>query len=147
MYYSYENFLNDCKILKNKIDSSGYRPDGILCVARGGMSLSHILSIAWDIRNMYSINAISYNEKTQHDLVLGHLPKFNDDLKEILILDEIVDSGKSLKTILDRLRLEYLKINFTSACIFQKPSAIVKADFYVRETQEWIDFYWEVDMK
>lgn len=147
MYYSYDNFLNDCKILKSQIDSSGYKPDGILCIARGGMSLSHMLSLAWDIRNMYSINAISYSEKTQHDLVLGHLPGFQSNIKEILILDEIVDSGNSLKTILDKLKTEYPNINFKSACIFQKFSAIVQADFYVREAKEWIDFYWEVDMK
>lgn len=146
MYYSYNDFLLDCKELKKQVEAKIGIPKALLCINRGGMCLTHMLSLAWNIRNIYSINALSYSDKTQHDLILSHLPSFSYDIKEVLILDEIVDTGKSLSVILERMKSENKDISFKSACIFYKKDALIKPDFYVKEPKEWIEFFWEVDL-
>lgn len=147
MYYGYAQFLQDCKTLKHKIEASQFFPEALLCIARGGMALSQMLALAWNIRDVYSINAVSYTpNKTQHDLVLSHLPQINHQTKKILVVDDIVDSGTSLEAVLMRMQHEYPQMNFKSACLFQKMSASLHADFYVHTTEEWIDFFWEVDV-
>lgn len=147
MYYDYGQFLQDCSKLKATVEASGFAPDSLLYIARGGLTLAHFLSMAWDLRNVYSINAVSYTpNKTQHDLILSHLPKLDESTRRVLILDDIVDTGASLGAVLVRMREEYPRVEFKSACLFQKGAASVWADFYVREALEWIDFFWEVDL-
>lgn len=147
MYYSYDNFLNDCRELIKKLKDANYSPDALLCIARGGMSLTHMLSIALNIRNVYSINAFSYdNNNTRHDLVLTHLPIFQNDLNSVLILDDTIDTGHSMSAVFSRMNLEFPSIEFKTACLVQKDNEIIESNFYARRSNEWIDFYWEVDL-
>jgi len=147
MYYSYNDFLMDLKSLQLDIERKIGIPKSIVCIARGGMTMSHLLALAWDIRSVYVLNAFSYNpNNTQNELILGDLPTINNNEKEILIVDEIIDSGKSLSKILELFKARYPHIKCYSASLFQKQNAIIKADFFVRIASEWIDFFWEVDM-
>ncbi|WP_104697097.1 MULTISPECIES: phosphoribosyltransferase [unclassified Helicobacter] len=147
MYYAYDNFLNDLKVLKKQIEQSIGIPDALVCIARGGMTLTHMLSLAWNIRSVYSLNAISYNDhKVQSSLILENMPNIKQEHKNVLVLDEIVDSGESLDVVLQKLRSEFVGTKFSSAVIFQKNNAKIKADFFIREPAEWVDFFWEVDL-
>lgn len=148
MYYSYDVFLKDLKNLKNKIElGMGGVPDAILCIARGGMVMSHMLSLAWNIRSVYALNAISYSDtKVQSSLIIENMPNIKDEHKNIVIIDEIIDSGNSLEVIINKLRCAYKDKNFYTGVIFQKLSAKCIADFYIKQPPEWIDFFWEVDM-
>lgn len=147
MYYAYDDFLNDLKTLKKQIEQSIGIPDALICIARGGMTITHMLSLAWNIRAVYSLNAISYNDcKVQSSLILENMPSIKQEHKNILVLDEIVDSGESLNVVLQKLKSGFPGVRFSSAVIFQKHNAKVKADFFIREPAEWIDFFWEVDV-
>ncbi len=61
-YYSYEDFLADSKDLTEKID---WKFDSIIAIARGGMSLAHLLGEYYDIREVYCINTIGYEDTTK----------------------------------------------------------------------------------
>lgn len=145
-YYSYEEFLKDAKLLFKKADSHIGKPDAILAIARGGLSLAHFLSLRWDLREVYSLNAISYDGNKQKELIIKNIPKIDSSFKKILIVDEIVDSGKSLKKIIEMLQEQNPQIAFYTAVIFQKENAQIKANFWIREPLDWIDFFWERDM-
>lgn len=147
MYYTYEDFLRDLKLLKQQVEDKIGIPDALVCIARGGMTMSHMLGLAWNIRAVYSLNAISYSDtKVQSSLILENMPCIKQEHKNILILDEIVDSGESLSVVLQKLRDNFDHANFSSAVIFQKSNAKIKADFFIREPEEWVDFFWEIDM-
>ena len=147
MYYSYEDFLTDLITLKSKVEAKIGVPDALVCIARGGMTMGHMLALAWNIRAVYSINAISYSDsKVQSSLIIENTPTIKPIYKKILLLDEIVDSGESLNAVLQKLQDVHPYANFMSAVIFQKSTAKIRADFYIKEPSEWIDFFWEVDM-
>lgn len=147
MYYSYEEFLKDLTLLKDKVEKQMGIPDALVCIARGGMTMSHMLGLIWNIRAVYSLNAISYSDqKVQSSLILENMPVIKKEHKKILILDEIIDSGNSLSVVIEKLRSSFPESDFSTAVIFQKPSAKIVADYFVREAGEWIDFFWEVDM-
>ena len=63
------------------------------------------------------------------------------------IIDDIVDSGETMKEILFILKEKFPNIEFKIATLFYKNTALIKPDFSVREANEWIDFFWEVDVK
>ncbi|ANV98132.1 nicotinate phosphoribosyltransferase [Helicobacter enhydrae] len=145
-YYSYQDFLQHAKELHQQIDTNIGCPDAIIAVARGGLTLAHFLSLRWDLREVYMLNAISYNQDKQGELVVKNLPTIPADIQKVLIVDEIVDSGKSLQKIVEILKNNHPKVEFYTATIFQKTSAIIQADFSIQEPTDWIDFFWERDM-
>ena len=142
-YYSYSEFLKDIKILSKVIKE--FKPEAILAIARGGLTLGHFLSISLDIREIYTINSIYYNEDKKLDNIkIYNIPNLKD-YKRVIIVDEIVDSGKTVDEVLKKLKKIYPNIQFKTASIFYKNNALVIPDFKIKETNRWIDFFWEVD--
>ena len=145
-YYSYEEFLQDLKELYRNIDSKIGKPDAIIAIARGGLTMAHLLSLRWDLREVYTLNAISYQGDKQGELVVKNIPSISEGFSKVLIVDEIVDSGKSLIKIVETLTALNPSVSFYTSAIFQKPTAIFQADFFLKEPDDWIDFFWEKDM-
>jgi xanthine phosphoribosyltransferase len=142
-YYPYEDFLADTKDLTKKID---WKFDSIIAIARGGMSLAHLLGEYYDIREVYSINTIGYEDTTKLASVkVFNIPELNE-AKNVLIVDDIVDSGDTLVEVLKVLRQMYPTVRFKTASLFYKKSARIAPDWYVREADKWIDFFWSVDL-
>jgi xanthine phosphoribosyltransferase len=142
-YYGYEEFTKDMHTL---VKSFGrYRPDALLAIARGGLSAGHFIAQIMDIRHLYSINSIHYDK----DIKLDTLDIFNipdmSKFKRVLIIDDIIDSGDTMVETLRVLNKTYLYTEFKTSVIFYKSSAKIEPDFYIKKTDEWIDFFWEVD--
>ncbi|MGD9595244.1 MAG: phosphoribosyltransferase, partial [Wolinella sp.] len=143
LYYSYEMFRDDMKELVTRLD---YKPEAVLGITRGGLTMAHFLGIAMDMREVYTINAVSYfNKQQDEDIKIFNIPNLGD-AKQVLIVDEIVDSGKSMRKILEVLTEINPDVEFKTAVLFHKPTAIYTPDFYIREATEWIEFFWEVDI-
>lgn len=143
IYYSYDHFKRDILELADKC--TVFEPDTILAIARGGMTVGHALSMALNIRNLQSLRCESYDDVSQRDTVtvIGECDFAHS--KRILIVDDIVDSGKTLQTLIPMLQKRYPNIIFASAAIFTKPTALMQPDFSLHEALDWIDFFWERD--
>lgn len=141
-YYSYEMFKEDIKELILKID---FNPDGIVAISRGGLTMAHFLGIALDLRMVYSINAASFFNRVQQEVRISNIPELYGN-QRVLIVDEIIDSGTSMIKVKNILQEINSNIDFKTASIFYKPTASFKPDFYLRETKDWVDFFWEVDV-
>ncbi len=143
-YYGYEEFVGDADALVHKI--KGFDPDTLLAVARGGLTLGHFMAQAMDTRRLFALNSIHY-DKTRK---LETLEVFNiPDLKSarrVLIVDDIIDSGETLREVLRLLKTKFPQTQFKLATIFYKPTAVIEADYTLKKAHEWIDFFWEVDL-
>jgi len=143
-YYPYQEFREDLKILTQKIDISF---DAILPIARGGLSMALMLAEYYDIREVYAINTIGYEGSQKLDEVhVFNIPDLKL-AKKVLIVDDIVDSGDTLKKVLEVLNKKYPDITFESASIFYKPTACIEPTYWVKEATEWIAFFWSEDLK
>lgn len=142
-YYSYDQFRDDMKILAPQC--AAWAPDTIVSIARGGATLGHALSVALDLRNLQSIRIESYDgERQRGNVIIKGVCDFSES-KKVLIVDDIVDSGKTLDALLDILRHQYPNIEYKTASIFTKEAACIQPDFSLHEATDWISFYWEVD--
>ena len=141
-YYSYEMFKEDIKELILKID---FNPDGIVAISRGGLTMAHFLGIALDLRMVYSINAASFFNRVQQEVRISNIAELYGN-QRVLVVDEIIDSGTSMIKVKNILQEINSNIDFKTASIFYKPTASFKPDFYLRETKDWVDFFWEVDI-
>lgn len=143
IYYPYEEFRDDLKILTGKIDQDF---DAILGIARGGLSMAQLLGEYYDLREVYSINTIGYEDTHKNERVeIFNIPELKSSTK-VLIVDDIVDSGDTLLEVLAVLQSRYPNVTFVTASIFYKKTAKIRPTWYVKEPKGWIDFFWSVDL-
>lgn len=144
LYYPYQEFKEDLKTLTQKIDKPF---DTILGVARGGLSMAQMLGEYYNLREVYAINTIGYEDTQKKESVeVFNIPNLKN-AKKVLIVDDIVDSGDTLIEVLKELNKKYPQITFYTASIFYKKSAKIRPNWFVKEPKGWIDFFWSEDLK
>jgi len=144
IYYSYAEFRDDLKALTQKIDQAF---DVFIPISRGGLSMGQMLGEFYDIREVYAINTIGYDDTKKLDEVrVFNVPNLKKN-QSVLILDDIVDSGDTLVEVLRVLQESYPQTTFETASIFYKPTAVIEPTWWVKEPKGWIEFFWSEDLK
>ena len=144
-YYGYDEFKKD--MLKLSKMAKEYNPDIILAIARGGLSISHILGELLENRNVFALNSIHYDDTAKLEIIkIFNIPDLGSN-KKVLIVDDIIDSGDTIKEVLKILKEKYSLNDYKIASIFYKKDASITPDFTVKEAKEWIDFFWVKDFR
>ncbi len=143
IYYPYQEFKEDLQTLTRKIDQPF---DTILGIARGGLAMAQMLGEYYDLREVYAINTIGYEDTKKKDTIeVFNIPNLKS-AKQVLIVDDIVDSGDTLAEVLKVLDTKYPNITFMTASLFYKKTAKIAPTWYVKEPKGWIDFFWSIDL-
>ncbi len=143
-FYSYEEFKADVNLLAHEIKP--YKPDVILAIARGGMTLGHFLAEALEMRNLYSINSIHYEETRKLDTIdIFNIPDLSK-AKKVVIVDDIIDSGETMIEVKKVIAQKYPDIEIKVASVFYKEKALLRPDFTAIEATEWIEFFWDFEI-
>ncbi|BAF72456.1 phosphoribosyltransferase [Sulfurovum sp. NBC37-1] len=143
VYYGYEQFVEDVKKLVRL--TAEYNPDTIIAIARGGWTLGHAYASATDNRQLMSINSILYEgDQKGKQCKVFNIPEL-DKAKKVLLMDDIVDSGETMKEVLNHLKNKFPHIEFRIASIYYKKTAVIQPDYVLYKTDEWIEFFWEKD--
>ncbi len=144
-YYSYDNFKTDTNKLLLEIDE--FKAEALVGIARGGLTLSHAIAEGLNIRNVQTLSTELYDKTKKRDkFYINEECKF-EDLKRVLVVDDISDSGETLKAIMELLNSKHPEVEFKTATLFYKKTSTYEPDFWVNEADEWIDFFWERDFK
>ena len=142
-YYAYDEFVKDTKELVRLCRD--YQPDTLLAIARGGLTLGHAFAHATHNRRLFTINSILYEgDKKGSSCEIFNIPELKG-AKKVLILDDIIDSGQTVKEVLELLKSSFPELEFKTASLFYKSSAVIQPDFSIHEAKEWIGFFWEKD--
>ena len=144
-YYSYESFKNDTNILISKVKD--FNPDAIVGIARGGLTLSHAIAEGLDIREVQTLRTELYDKTLKREClsIFGECSFKN--ISKVLVVDDIADSGDTLKAIMQYLTNNHEKVEFKSATLFYKKTSVFEPNIWVNEADDWIDFFWERDFK
>ena len=136
----YEMLLN----LVEKIRKNGFKPDIIVGVSRGGWPPARVLSDLMGNPNLANVRAEFYLgvAETKEEPVLTQPVSMKVAGKKVLVVDEVADTGKSLKLVKEHI-IEKGATEVKIATVYYKPWSIVKPDYYEKETSKWIVFPWE----
>jgi hypoxanthine phosphoribosyltransferase len=137
---TYEMLLS----LAGKIRKNGFKPDIIVGVSRGGWPPARVLSDLLGNPNLANVKAEFYLgvAETKGEPTLTQRVSAAVAGKKVLIVDEVADTGKSLKLVKDHIIKEgatEVKI----ATVYYKPWTIIMPDYYEKDTDKWIVFPWE----
>jgi len=130
--------------LSERIVSSGFSPDIIVGIARGGWIPARILS---DVLYMESLQNIRIEYYTDVG-VKGREPKITQPLsgslknKSVLIVDEVADTGDSLSYAISHIKSLGVDEQRT-AVLHLKPGSRVIPDYYMVKTSCWMVYPWE----
>ena len=139
-YYNYEEFIQDINTFTIKLQNQ--KIDTIVGIARGGLTLSHFLAIKLNIKNVQSINAVSYDNQIHKELTITNIPNIAEN-QTILLVDDISDSGKTFTQVVKKLKLKNININIVTLSIFYKKTSSFKPDIYLHQNTNWVEFFWE----
>lgn len=138
---SWEEIYRLCLEVAEKIKRSGFKPDVLVAISRGGWIPGRILSDLLENPNIATIKVEHYvdiYQTMQKPQITQPLP-IDVTGKKVLLIDDIADSGKSLKLVKEHLLESGVK-EVKICALYCKPWSVVVPDFYARETDAWIWF-------
>jgi hypothetical protein len=144
LYVSWDEYHLLTERLALKVHASGWQFDQILCLARGGMRPGDVLSRVFD-KPLGIMSTSSY--RAEAGTIQGRLdiakyitmPK-GELAGRVLLVDDLADSGVTLKAVVERLRGMPAIAELRSAVIWTKAVSSYTPDYYVEmlETSPWI---------
>ena len=147
-HMSWDEIHRDSRALAWRLQ--GYGPDNgawraVVAITRGGMAPAMIVSRELDIRTVDTISIKSYDHQTQSEARVLKAPdaKLMGDGTGILIVDDLVDSGKTLEIV----RKMYPNAHF--ATVYAKPKGRPQVDTFITEVSQdtWIFFPWDMALQ
>ncbi len=154
LYISWDDYHHAIERMAAKVQASDYRFDQIIALARGGLRVGDTLSrifnqpLAVLATQSYFANA-DKTEESQGELTIGqHMAKVNERLGEtILLVDDLVDSGKTMQVVVEHLRHRYPGIKTVkTAVIWKKGCSVFTPDYWADDlpNNPWIHQPFEV---
>jgi len=143
LFISWQQFHQDCFKLSQRILKKNLHFDRIVCISRGGLVVARIFSDFLDLP-ISNFTIVSYTSVNKTGI-----PKITDELsvniknQRILLVDEVVDHGTTLKKAITYLKKHSPKQIITLAPYIKTWSQL-KPDFWRVETNKWILFPYEV---
>ncbi len=131
--------------LADKITSSGANIQVIVGIFRGGWVPARMLADLLDVREVGGLEIKFYRgieDRRERPIVTQPLTISVKD-KNVLIVDDVADTGKSLQTAINALNLFGAK-SVRTAVLYVKPWSMSEPDYYYGKTDKWIIFPWEV---
>ncbi len=147
-HISWDQIHRDSRALAWRLDGKG--PDNgawkaIIAVTRGGMAPAMIIARELDIRTVDTISIKSYDhqKRSEAKVLQQPDPDLVGDGTGILIIDDLVDSGKTLEVI----RAMYPKAHF--ATVYAKPEGRPMVETFITEVSQdtWIFFPWDMALQ
>jgi hypoxanthine phosphoribosyltransferase len=128
-----------------KIKTQNYKPDLIVAIARGGVVPARILSDLLETPNLSFMQIEFYINisQTLQEPILTQTLTTNVTGKKILLIDDISDTGKSLKLAKTHLQHQGA-IEIKIATLYEKPQSVTTPDFYEKQTNNWVVFPWDI---
>ncbi len=140
----YAEFGSAVRQLATEVHASGYAPDIVLTIARGGMLLGGAIAYALAVKNVHVMNVEFYTGVNQRlDFPVMLPPVLNMvDIRgtRVLVVDDVADTGHTLKLVVDYCSGEVAELR--TAVLYEKPQSIVNCDYVWRHTDRWIEFPW-----
>lgn len=144
---TWEGFGAAGRALAQQVADSGYQPEIVIAVARGGLLPAGHLAYALGLKLADAINVEFYTDvhQTLPDPVLlaPLLDRESMHGKRLIVVDDVADSGRTLALVLELLR--GMGAEARSAVLYAKSASVVAPDFVWKRTDEWIVFPWSAE--
>ncbi|MEM0043076.1 MAG: phosphoribosyltransferase [Thermofilaceae archaeon] len=137
----WEEVVEWCRRLAEIVESSGFKPDLVVSIARGGYVPARLLCDFLDVHDLVSIQVLHWGKAAEITAVAHVKYPYDIDLtgKRVLLVDDIVDTGDSVIVAREFIQSRWKPLELKVAAMqWISPVAKIKPDFYVEDVKEWI---------
>ncbi len=130
--------------LASEIRLSGYNPQVIVGVSRGGWPPARVMSDLLENPNLANMKVEFYKNIG----VTAKRPKITQPVtsevsgKRVLVVDDVADSGHSLRVAFKHLARKGAR-EIRVCTLYLKPKSVFKPNHFARTTSKWVIFPWE----
>ncbi|TXT53978.1 MAG: hypothetical protein BAJATHORv1_100063 [Candidatus Thorarchaeota archaeon] len=141
---SWEEVYNLTLRLSEQVANSGFKPNVIVGIARGGWIPARILSDVLYTSTMWNVRIEYYSDLGRR----GREPKITQPIsvsikdKSVLIVDEVADTGDSLEHAVQYIKDQGVG-TVRTAVLHLKPTSKITPDFYCQIVDSWTVYPWE----
>ena len=156
LYLSANEYLRDSWRLAAAVRASGWRPDLLIALWRGGapvgVAVHEFFKVSgWEVRHVplkcASYDGIGSNPGdvvfSQGEAVFGLLRRG----ERVLVVDDVFDTGKTAAAV--KARIDAADAEMRMACVYWKPQqnvTTIKPDYFVKDAGlDWIVFPHELE--
>jgi hypothetical protein len=145
LYVGWEQYHRMIEQLALQVHESCFRFDSLLCLARGGLRIGDVFSRLYDVP-LAILAASSYRQAAgtrQGELDIAEfITTTGGGLQgNLLLVDDLVDSGVTLARVIEHLRQRYPALHeVRTAVLWYKAASTVQPDYYVQHLADspWI---------
>ena len=141
---TWAEFGRATRVIAEQVVDSGFRPDIVLAIARGGLTVAGALAYALSVKNCFAMNVEFYtgvDERMDMPVMLPPLLNLVDIAGlRVLVADDVADTGRTLELVRGVIAEHVAEAR--SAVLYQKPPSVIDCDYVYRHTERWINFPW-----
>jgi hypoxanthine phosphoribosyltransferase len=144
LHTSWEDVERLSEALAQKIIESGFEPDIIVAVSRGGFDPARILCDRLEVRRLASVQVEFYSgvKDTAEKPRIVYPLNADVDGQRVLVVDDVSDTGDSLMLVQEHV-LAGNPGDLKVATLHIKPWTSFRPDYHAIETEAWIVYPWE----
>ena len=155
-YLSADGFLRDVWRMAAAVRKSGWRPDVLIALWRGGtppgIAVHEFLKVSgWDVRHL-PLKCASYTGIGENagDVEFFCAEPVFASLRRgerVLVVDDVFDTGKTAAAV--KARLDAIGVEMRMACVYWKPGknqTALSPDYYTKDVGlDWLVFPHEIE--
>ena len=142
---SWDQFHRDSRALAWRLHAAGPF-DSVVCITRGGLVPAAVVARELNVRVIETVCVVSY-QNYKNEGALKVLKNVAPEIvttggKGVLIVDDLVDTGKTAKVVRELLPAAHF------ATVYAKPMGRPQVDTFVTEVSQdtWIYFPWDTGL-
>lgn len=135
---SWRRFHTLARQLARRVRASGYRPDTLVAVGRGGYMPARILADFLDIMDLTSFKVEHYRAAHKGRAALVRYPLRTDlSGRRVLLVDDVSDSGDTFRVALEHVNSCGRPAEVRSAVLHHKTVSAYVPDYYAQKVVKW----------
>lgn len=144
---SWRRVVRDSKTLSSLIKNSGFDPNIVVAISRGGLVPARLVCDFLHIKDLTTIKVEHWGMvATPTEKAVIKFPLYVDIKdKRVLLVDDITDTGDTLRVSLEHLK-RFKPKEIRTAVLIHKIISAFQPDYYVRKITQWrwVIFPWHV---
>jgi len=125
---------------------SGFEPEIVVAIARGGLLLAGGVAYALGVKSCGAVNAEFYTgvgTRLPEPIMLPPLLDAESIVgKKVLLVDDVSDSGRTLAMVVQLLEAGGAEVR--TVVLYTKPGTVYEPTYTWKRTDKWINFPWSV---
>lgn len=137
-FISWSRFYTLSRNLSHKIHDSGFKPDIIIAIGRGGYMPARIISDFLHIMNLTSFKIEHYRGTQKKPLAMIRYPLGQGITgKKVLLVDDVCDTGDTFGVAGEHLAERMQPEEIRTAAMHYKKTSSFRPDYYASRMIKW----------